>query len=167
MSIHRRHALIACIDPLAVVTAMTAVGLIIGVLSYTYSSLPGSSGQGPGILAWLLIVLIATWGVFTVARQVYLAYHRHAARAFLGDLYLEGRRLTKDLSRPITPDLDRELRSWCERVEAVLRQHLDVSHVGRFQVDTGPVIGTNPNLLQWSDVQGRVEKVEEFLRELG
>ena len=145
-----------------VVIAMTTLSLIAAVVTIAIACepLPGAASVvadyrwfGVGMLC----LLIAAYGSLAIRHRVAQVRRRETARDRLNDLYIEGRKFPWFGRKP-DPDEAAQLADWHRRVESVLVEYLDHTYVSRFHVDA--------NEPQWMAVGKRVEKIEEFLRDL-
>jgi hypothetical protein len=148
------------LDHNVVILTMGALALSVGVL--TYADRVAKGHEWPFLI---IVGLIALVGLAAVMYRASRVFGLSRARENLADLLVEGRRLVRT-GEAMTPELDREIRNWCDRVEGVLRKYLDEGYVLRFQVQ-GPRVGTpDPSLVQVWELQGRLQQIEEFLKEL-
>jgi len=130
----------ACLDALVVIIAMTTVGLIVAVLTYAISVSPERSKPIIDRPLKTICISIGVVGVSAIILQVRRILVRTKGRKCIVQLLSEGRRFTGDMSVPISPALDREIRGWCDRVERALVRYLDESYVQRFRVQGAKVL---------------------------
>jgi len=142
---------------LVVVTVMTTLGLIVGILTLT------TTHPSPKVIA--LCAAVAVVGLITVLYQMRRQYRLDMARTLISELLAEGQQVLEPL-RSQTADRDANLvmSVWCERVEVVLRKYLDESYVTRFHL--GGSRGEGPSSITVWKMNFRLEALADFLKEL-
>ena len=120
-------------DPLVVVTMMTTLGLIVGILAYASS--PPISRK---IVA--LCFAIGLLGLLTMLLQIRAILRGKYVQKRLAELYAEGRGLTLAVQMTHSDSLD-PFSDWRIRVMTFLEKYLDSSYVVRF--DTANLDGVH------------------------
>jgi len=123
----------AFFDPLVVVTMMTTLGLIVGILAYASSP----------ALSWKIVILcfaIGLLGLLTMALQVRAILRGKYVQKRLAELYAEGRGLTMAVQMQYSNSLD-PFSEWRTRVMTFLGKYMDSSYVIRF--DTANLDGVH------------------------
>lgn len=134
MRSYLKDLLTAFLDPLVVVTMMTTLGLIVGILAYASSS--------PRI-SWKIVILcfgIGLLGLMAMVLQIRSILLGKYVRERLAELYTEGREVTLAVQMGI-PDRLEPFSNWRTRVMIFLGKYLDNSYVVRF--DTANLDGVN------------------------
>jgi hypothetical protein len=120
----------AFFDPLVFVTAMTTLGLIVGILALaiTYS--------GPAAISCIVIficVVVGVLGIIVIALQMHAIVKKKGLRDKLTALYLEGREVTNQSMMRPSPENQQLQEEWRQRVIGVLSNEMESAHVMRFE----------------------------------
>lgn len=146
----------ALVNPLVVVTIMTTVALILGVLSL--------ASDPPSKKILVVCGIIGVFGLLAVIYEVRRLYRLDMARIFLSRLLAEGKAITMEVGVSKGARTEALLGQWCSEVEAVLRKYLDESYVVRFHL--GGSLAQDPaSMTPWKNWH-RLETLAQFLREL-
>jgi hypothetical protein len=147
----------AIFNPLVVVTIMTTVSLILGVIAIAPEPISKK------ILT--LCFLIGLFGVVAIIYELRRLVRHDRARILISRLLAEGQQVVLYTSTR-NPDRDTNLanQDWINRVEGVLRKYLDDSYVTRFHLG-----GSNQedfrSISVWKQ-NHRLETLASFLREI-
>jgi hypothetical protein len=119
-----KDSIAAFFDPLVVVTMMTTLGLIVGVLAYASS---------PPINRKIVVLCFAIGllGLLTMVLQIGAILRGKYVQETLAELYAEGRGLTLAVQLNHSDSLE-PFSKWRSRVLTFLRKYLDNSYVVRF-----------------------------------
>ena len=144
---------------------LTALGAIVGILRLIHLDQPSQQIVPTKQLIILCIVIGSIAGLVTLieARRVYKSIR---AKTILTQLFGKGRKLTSDMSQPVSKEQDTEIRSWRGQVENCLNKYLDSSYVERFQIRGNRIMMADMGLIQWWEAQQGVERIAEFLQDL-
>ena len=159
----------ALFDPLVVVTAMTACSLIVAVLALAWPSVSKK--------VFVLCFVIGAIGLVTIIYQMRRLYRMDRLKVLIGHLIAEGHHLVLEVGAglpgrfrdfPNNNLRDKQhydlMAEWCGRVEIVLRQYFDESHVSRFHLGgSSEQDATSMNI--WK-MNHRLETLASFLTEL-
>jgi hypothetical protein len=148
----------AFFNPLVVVTVMTTLALILGVLSLA------SDPPSRKILA--VCAIIGVFGLLAVIYEIRRLYLLDIARRFISALLAEGSQLTLFVEHhgERSEKTQGLIADWCQRVESVLREYLDESYVARFHLG-GSLVQDANSMLVWKN-KHRLETLASFLAEL-
>ena len=141
---------------------LTGAALIVGILHFLGPNQMVSTGTL--IIVSAVVAVVALSVSINEGRRI---YKRTVAQKMLTTFYDEGREFIRDQSQPVSEQLDRNARDWISRVETCLSKYLGQSYVLQFRIHGNKTIMNDMSLLQWWEIQGRVEKLEKFLSELG
>lgn len=138
-----------------------AIGCAAGVLRLTGTQIvPGLSNKA---LIWVVAIVGLYAGIVAIseARRV---YKRLMAKALLVPLTIEGRTFIADLSKSLDEEGSNKAKDWIQRVESCIGKYLDDSFLTRFRLILPFTM--KDNFVALGDIQQKVDKLEEFLRDL-
>jgi hypothetical protein len=150
-----------CLGALSVVTLITALGLIVGLL--TYSAPP--PGQPVRPLVILFCSLIALIGLAAIVLNVRQVYRRKVVRELLAGHIGQGQWFTQHTTVDPGKEYSHAVNQWCEETERTLSENLDSSYLVRFRIHWVRVPPERKEM-ESSEIQLRVEQLKEFLQEL-
>lgn len=162
----------ALFNPLVVVTMMTTLTLILGVLAI--------ASEPPNKKVITLCVVFAVFGVLAVIYEIRRLVRVDMAKLIISKLLAEGEELTlyivtnsEAASRyprdyPQDRLMDQEyyalMTDWCNRTDSALRKYLDESYVTRFHLG-GSIERDRRSMTIWK-ARHRLETLASFLTEL-
>ena len=162
----------ALFNPLVVVTLMTTLALIIGVLSIV--------SKPPSKTVFAICALLGIFGLIAVIYEIRRLVRLDKAKVMISRLLAEGEQLAlfivlnhepagrfpKDY--PQNRVMDQEyfnlMSDWCGRTDAALRKYLDESYVTRFHLG-GSIEQDQRSMTIWK-ARHRLETLASFLTEL-
>jgi hypothetical protein len=157
---------LAFFDPLVVVTMMTTLGLIVGLLAYNATS--PSPSRGVVVLCWVIGLI----GLFTVFLQIYRITKRKNLSWHLANFWVLGSNIsTRCLQHEDYSSLLAEAEAWQKAVEGFLRKEFDESYVAKLNSTTGNIMGTPTSLAHphnglWMAINNRLIWLHRFSKEI-